>query len=74
MTCCVDAAMECLANITEAVGEAVSPHITKLLEPLFMNGLSKQVNGIRVILTLRCMVSSWFILFYLRVRVRVLAL
>lgn len=48
MTCCVDAAMECLANITEALGEAVSPHITKLLEPLFKNGISKQVRGFRL--------------------------
>lgn len=41
-TCC-PAAMECLANITSALGELVSPHMNSLLEPLFSNGLSEQV-------------------------------
>lgn len=38
-------AMECLANVTQALGEVVSPHMNRLLEPLFPNGLSEQVRG-----------------------------
>lgn len=38
------AAMGCLANITQALGEAVSPYIDRVLEPLFSIGLSEQVT------------------------------
>lgn len=37
--------MECLANITLALREAVSPHVKVLLDPLFANGLSPEVNN-----------------------------
>lgn len=36
--------MECLANITKALGDKVSPRIKSLLEPLFSNGLSEQAS------------------------------
>lgn len=36
--------MECLAYVTEALGELVAPHMHRLLGPLFSNGLSEQVG------------------------------
>ncbi|CAM9940106.1 unnamed protein product, partial [Ectocarpus sp. 13 AM-2016] len=40
---CCPAAMECLANITQALGELLAPFMPKLLGPLFSNGLSERM-------------------------------
>lgn len=48
-------AMQCLANITTALGDAVCTYVPELIEPLFDHGLSRQVTLIYAVFIARPM-------------------